>query len=458
MYSKQVLEDNWKQILDQTRIDYNITTVSYNTWLVPLRIYDIEDNILTIVAEEPINSNSLSFIQNKYGQFIRASIVEMLGSEYEFELRFILRSQVARIEEERKKQSRPDTNLAHGNLLNKYTFDNFIVGDNNNMAHAAALAVAEQPGEVYNPLFIYGGSGLGKTHLMYAIANYILQNEPYRKVLYVTSETFTNDLITSIRAGGIAASEAFREKYRTNDILLIDDIQFIEGKETTQEEFFHTFNEMKDNGHQVVISSDKNPKDLKILDERLRSRFEWGLTVDVQPPSYETRVAILREKNKVNPVPIYDDVLEYIAQNINSNIRVLEGALTQVVSMSRLQRKPITLDLAREALKDVIAPSEKKTVTPELILNMVAEHYEITSEQIRSKIKSRNIAYPRQIAMYLCRELTSLSFDEIGSLIGGRDHSTVHYAYNKVSDDIKKDETVAGAVDILKKKINPTEN
>ena len=215
---------------------------------------------------------------------------------------------------------------------------------------------------------------------------------------------------------------------------------------------------MKDNGRQVAISSDKNPKDLKILDERLRSRFEWGLTVDVQPPSYETRVAILREKNKVNPVPIYDDVLEYIAQNINSNIRVLEGALTQVVSMSRLQRKPITLDLAREALKDVITPSEKKTVTPELILNVVAEHYEITSEQIRSKIKSRNIAYPRQIAMYLCRELTSLSFDEIGSMIGGRDHSTVHYAYNKVSDDIKRDETVASAVDVLKKKINPSEN
>ena len=413
MYSKQVLEEHWNQILDQTRIDYNITTVSYNTWLLPLRIYDIEDNILTIVAESPINSNSLSFIQNKYGQFIRASIAEMLGSDYEFELRFILRAQVARIEEERKKQSRPDTNLAHGNLLNKYTFDNFIVGDNNNMAHAAALAVAEQPGEVYNPLFIYGGSGLGKTHLMYAIANYILQNEPYKKVLYVTSETFTNDLITSIRAGGNAASEAFREKYRTNDILLIDDIQFIEGKETTQEEFFHTFNEMKDNGRQVVISSDKNPKDLKILDERLRSRFEWGLTVDVQPPSYETRVAILREKNKVNPVPIYDDVLEYIAQNINSNIRVLEGALTQVVSMSRLQRKPITLDLAREALKDVITPSEKKTVTPELILNVVAEHYEITSEQIRSKIKSRNIAYPRQIAMYLCRTMTDYSLPKV---------------------------------------------
>ncbi|MBQ6661116.1 MAG: chromosomal replication initiator protein DnaA [Lachnospiraceae bacterium] len=456
MYSKQVLEENWSRILELTKTDYNISNVSYNTWLVALNFYDVEDNILTIVAEEPINSSTLSFVQGKYGQFLRTSIMELLGSEYEFELRFILRSQVLHLEEERKKQTKPDTNLAHGNLLNKYTFDNFIVGDNNNLAHAAALAVAEQPGEIYNPLFIYGGSGLGKTHLMYAIANYILQNEPYRKVLYVTSETFTNDLITSIRGGG--NTEAFREKYRSNDILLIDDIQFIEGKEQTQEEFFNTFNALKDSGRQVVISSDKNPKDLRILDERMRSRFEWGLTVDVQPPSYETRVAILREKNKINPVPIYDDVLEYIARNINSNIRVLEGALTKVVSMSRLQRKPITLELAQEALKDVISPNAKKTITPDLILNVVAEHYEITSEQIRSKIKSRGIAYPRQVAMYLCRELTSLSFDEIGTLIGNRDHSTVYYAYNKVIEDIKKDDLFANTIDILKKKIDPEDH
>ena len=456
MYSKQVLEENWSRILELTKTDYNISNVSYNTWLVALNFYDVEDNILTIVAEEPINSSTLSFVQGKYGQFLRTSIMELLGSEYEFELRFILRSQVSHLEEERKKQTKPDTNLAHGNLLNKYTFDNFIVGDNNNLAHAAALAVAEQPGEIYNPLFIYGGSGLGKTHLMYAIANYILQNEPYRKVLYVTSETFTNDLITSIRGGG--NTEAFREKYRSNDILLIDDIQFIEGKEQTQEEFFNTFNALKDSGRQVVISSDKNPKDLRILDERMRSRFEWGLTVDVQPPSYETRVAILREKNKINPVPIYDDVLEYIARNINSNIRVLEGALTKVVSMSRLQRKPITLELAQEALKDVISPNAKKTITPDLILNVVAEHYEITSEQIRSKIKSRGIAYPRQVAMYLCRELTSLSFDEIGTLIGNRDHSTVYYAYNKVIEDIKKDDLFANTIDILKKKIDPEDH
>lgn len=458
MYSKQVLEDNWKKILEQTRIDYNISVVSYRTWLLPLSVYDIEDNILTIVAENPINTNSLNFIRDKYSQFIRTSIMEMLGSDYEFELNFILRSQVTRIEEERREQqNKPDSNLLHGSQLNKFTFDNFIVGDNNNFAHAAALAVAEQPGEVYNPLFIYGGSGLGKTHLMYAIANYILQNNPNRKVLYVTCETFTNDLIISIRSGG-NATENFREKYRTNDILLIDDIQFIEGKESIQEEFFHTFNEMKDNGRQVVISSDKNPKDLKILDERLRSRFGWGLTVDVQPPSYETRVAILHEKSKNSAIPVYDDVLDYIAQNINSNIRDLEGALTQVISMSRLLRKPITLELAKEALKDKISPNTKKTITPELILNVVAEHYAITSDQIRSKIKSRAIAYPRQVVMYLCRELTPLSFDEIGTLIGDRDHSTVHYAYNKVAEDILKDDSIAHTIEVLKRKINPEED
>ena len=458
MYSKQVLEDNWEKILEQTRIDYNISVVSYRTWLLPLSVYDIEDNILTIVAENPINMNSLNFIRDKYSQFIRTSIIEMLGSDYEFELNFILRSQVTRIEEERREQqNKPDSNLLHGSQLNKFTFDNFIVGDNNNFAHAAALAVAEEPGEVYNPLFIYGGSGLGKTHLMYAIANYILQNNPNRKVLYVTCETFTNDLIISIRSGG-NATETFREKYRTNDILLIDDIQFIEGKESIQEEFFHTFNEMKDNGRQVVISSDKNPKDLKILDERLRSRFGWGLTVDVQPPSYETRVAILHEKSKNSTIPVYDDVLDYIAQNINSNIRDLEGALTQVISMSRLLRKPITLELAKDALKDKISPNTKKTVTPELIINVVAEHYAITSDQIRSKIKSRVIAYPRQVAMYLCRELTSLSFDEIGTLIGDRDHSTVHYAYNKVAEDIQKDDSFAHTIEVLRRKINPEED
>lgn len=458
MYSKQLLEDNWDKILEQTRIDYNISVVSYRTWLLPLSVYDIEDNILTIVAENPINMNSLNFIRDKYSQFIRTSIIEMLGSDYEFELNFILRSQVTRIEEERREQqNKPDSNLLHGSQLNKFTFDNFIVGDNNNFAHAAALAVAEQPGEVYNPLFIYGGSGLGKTHLMYAIANYILQSNPGRKVLYVTCETFTNDLIISIRSGG-NATETFREKYRTNDILLIDDIQFIEGKESIQEEFFHTFNEMKDNGRQVVISSDKNPKDLKILDERLRSRFGWGLTVDVQPPSYETRVAILHEKSKNSAIPVYDDVLDYIAQNINSNIRDLEGALTQIISMSRLLRKPITLDLAKEALKDKISPNTKKTITPELIINVVAEHYAITSDQIRSKIKSRPIAYPRQVAMYLCRELTSLSFDEIGTLIGDRDHSTVHYAYNKVAEDIQKDESLSHTIEILRRKINPEED
>ncbi len=458
MYSKSTLEENWKQIIERTKQDYQVSDVSYTTWLRPLSVYDIDDNILTLVAGTSVNQASISFIQNKYSQFIKTSIMEVLGEEYDFEIIIISQAQITKMEEERNRDARSDTNLVSNRMLNHYTFDNFIVGDNNNFAHAASLAVAEQPGEVYNPLFIYGGPGLGKTHLMYAIANFIIQNNPNKKVLYVTSETFTNDLVTAIRTGGASASEAVRNKYRNNDILLIDDIQFIEGKESTQEEFFHTFNEMKDFGRQVVISSDKNPKDLKILDERLTSRFESGLVADIQPPSFETRLAILRKKNETNPIPLYDDVLEYIALNIKSNIRVLEGALTKVVSMSRLQRKPITLELAQEALKDVISPNVRKTVTPELILNVVAEHFEITGEQIKSKIKSRNIANPRQIVMYLCRELTSLSFDEIGVFLGDRDHSTVHYAYNKIAEDIKKEASVAAVIDVLIKKINPEDN
>ncbi len=458
MYSKSTLEENWKQIIERTKQDYQVSDVSYTTWLRPLSVYDIDDNILTLVAGTSVNQASISFIQNKYSQFIKTSIMEVLGEEYDFEIIIISQAQITKMEEERNRDARPDTNLVSNRMLNHYTFDNFIVGDNNNFAHAASLAVAEQPGEVYNPLFIYGGPGLGKTHLMYAIANFIIQNNPNKKVLYVTSETFTNDLVTAIRTGGASASEAVRNKYRNNDVLLIDDIQFIEGKESTQEEFFHTFNEMKDFGRQVVISSDKNPKDLKILDERLTSRFESGLVADIQPPSFETRLAILRKKNETNPIPLYDDVLEYIALNIKSNIRVLEGALTKVVSMSRLQRKPITLELAQEALKDVISPNVRKTVTPELILNVVAEHFEITGEQIKSKIKSRNIANPRQIVMYLCRELTSLSFDEIGVFLGDRDHSTVHYAYNKIAEDIKKEASIAAVIDVLIKKINPEDN
>ncbi len=450
MHSKELLESKWDEILTYIKEEYNISSVSFKTWILPLKIYDVEDNYITLVADDKeINSNSLPFVRLKYTPFIKTAIAEITHDVFEIEI--VLLSQVQKKENEKKKKQTgfPDR------LINpQYTFDSFVVGDNNNTAHAAALAVAEDPGNVYNPLYIYGGPGLGKTHLMYAIANYITEYHPELRVLYVTSETFTNDLITAIRSGG-TASEDFREKYRTNDILLIDDIQFIINKERTQEEFFHTFNDMREHNRQVIISSDKHPRELQILDERLRSRFEWGLTVDIQVPAFETRMAILRKKQEINHLTVSDDIITYIATNICSNIRELEGALTKVVALSRLQKREITLSLAQEALKDFISPDSKKTVTLELILEVVADHYNITASQIIQKNKARNVAYPRQVSMYLCRELTSLSFDEIGKAIGNRDHSTVHYAYTKVSEDIKNDPAVSNTIDVLKKKLDP---
>ncbi len=453
MYTKQMIEERWNDILEYIRTEFAVPDVSFRTWILPLKIYDTEDNILTLIVDDTIiNSNNLGFIQNRYSTYIKVAIAEILNEDYE--LNFVLRSQIKKMENEKKAVLNSSTPGRARYLNPQYTFDNFVVGDNNNTAHAAALAVAEAPGESFNPLYIYGGPGLGKTHLMYSIANYILDMDPSKKVLYVTSETFTNDLVKAIQSGN-TASEEFREKYRNNDVFLIDDIQFLINKERTQEEFFHTFNEMKDSGRQVIISSDKPPRELRTLDERLRSRFEWGLTVDIQPPAFETRMAILRKKNESSKIIISDEILNYIATNIKSNIRELEGALTKIIAYGRLQKKEITLSLTQEALKDIISPDSKKTVTLDLILDVVAEHYEITSSQIISSNKSRNIAYPRQIAMYLCKELTPLSLDEIGKSIGGRDHSTVHYAFKKVSSDYRSDETIRSTIELLKNKINP---
>lgn len=455
MYTKQMVEDRWEDILNYMKDNYDITEVSFRTWLQPLKIYDLEDNILTLIVDDTVvHPNSLVFIRTRYGFFIKTATEEVINENFEIE--FVLKTQIQKQNDDKKRQDLFQ-NAASGRLINpQYTFDNFVVGENNNNAHAAALAVAEQPGEVYNPLYIYGGPGLGKTHLMYSIANYITKYNPELKVLYITSETFQNELVKAILSGSSNAKslEEFRKKYRGNDVLLIDDIQFIINKERTQEEFFHTFNEMRDSGRQVVISSDRNPKDLQLLDERLRSRFEWGLTVDVQPPVYETRMAILTKKAELNHLTIDTEILNYIAENIHSNIRELEGALTKVVALGRLQNRKITMELAMEALKDYISPEKKKMVTLPFILDVVAEHYSITADQITSKNKSRNIAYPRQIAMYLCREFTPLSFEEIGEGIGNRDHSTVHYAYSKIQEDIENDQTIASAIEVLKKKIN----
>ena len=346
--------------------------------------------------------------------------------------------------------------LQNANLNPKYTFDTFVVGANNNLAHAASLAVAESPGEIYNPLFIYGGVGLGKTHLMHSIANFILKNNPKAKILYVTSEKFTNELIDAIRNKNNISTTEFREKYRNNDVLLIDDIQFIIGKESTQEEFFHTFNALHEAKKQIIISSDKPPKEIETLEERLRSRFEWGLTVDIQSPDYETRMAILRKKEEMEGYNIDNEVIKYIATNIKSNIRELEGALTKIVALSKLEKnREIDIELAEKALKDIIAPGDKQEVTPEFIIQIVADHFNLTPLDIMSAKRSKEIVYPRQIVMYLCGDMTSESLQNIGKALGGRDHTTIIHGTKKIASELKTDENLKNTIDILKKKINP---
>ena len=334
----------------------------------------------------------------------------------------------------------------------EFTFENFIKGPSNQFAFAAAQAVAANPSGAYNPLFIYGGSGLGKTHLLTAIQTEIKRTHPDFVIMYVTCEQFTNELIAAIRAG---STEDFRMKYRVADLLLVDDIQFIGGKESTQEEFFHTFNALHEAKKQIIISSDKPPKEIETLEERLRSRFEWGLTVDIQSPDYETRMAILRKKEEMEGYNIDNEVIKYIATNIKSNIRELEGALTKIVALSRLNKCDITLGLAEEALKDIISPNAQREVTPNLIIQVVSDHFGITPFDISSQKRTKEIVYPRQIVMYLCRNMTETPLQSIGRILGGRDHTTIIHGSEKIAADMNKDDNLKNTIEILKKKINP---
>ena len=345
--------------------------------------------------------------------------------------------------------------MERANLNPKYTFQSFVVGSNNKFAHAASLAVAENPGEIYNPLYLYAGVGLGKTHLMHSIAQFILNENPEARVLYVTSEDFTNELIDSIRNGNNSAMSKFREKYRNIDVLLIDDIQFIIGKESTQEEFFHTFEALYGQKKQIIISSDKPPKDLDILEERIRSRLEMGLIADIAVPDYETRMAILRKKEEIDGYRIDDEVLDYIAKNIKSNIRELEGCLNRVRAKSVLEKREINLVLAQEILQDLITPADNRIVTSEMIISSVAEHYHLTANQLKSQTRKRDHVYPRMIAMYLCRELTDDALTTIAAKLGKKDHSTVIHAIKKLDSDMKSDPSVRNDVELLKKKISP---
>ena len=320
------------------------------------------------------------------------------------------------------------------------------------------MAVAESPGEIYNPLFLYGGVGLGKTHLMHSIAHFILENDPSKRILYVTSEDFTNEVIESIRNGNNTAMSKFREKYRNIDVLLVDDIQFIIGKESTQEEFFHTFNALHSARKQIIISSDKPPKDMEILEDRIRSRFEWGLIADISSPDYETRMAILRKKEELDGYNVDDSVIEYIATNIKSNIRELEGSLNKIMAYANLEKREVTLELAEQVLKDIISPDKNKVITSDYIINTVAEHFDITPEDIRSSKRSQRFTFPRQIVMYLCREMTGLTLEKIAEDLRKSDHTTIINGIKKIEKEMQNSKEVQNTISVLKKKINPPSN
>ena len=455
----ETLKEKWNEILKYLKEEYDISDVSFDTWLLPLEVYALEQpgNIVKIIVPD---ANFLGYIKKKYSTMLMVSIAEVTGIKCD-SVQFLVEEDIVPEPAASNQLIQNNTNtvspatLQNANLNPKYTFDTFVVGANNNLAHAASLAVAESPGEIYNPLFIYGGVGLGKTHLMHSIANFILKNNPKAKILYVTSEKFTNELIDAIRNKNNISTTEFREKYRNNDVLLIDDIQFIIGKESTQEEFFHTFNALYEAKKQIIISSDRPPREIETLEDRLRSRFEWGLTVDIQPPDYETRMAILRKKEELEGYNIDNEIIKYIATNVKSNIRELEGALTKIVASSKLNNKEINLELAEEALKDLISPNAAREVTPQLIINVVSEHFGITPLDLIGQKRSKELVFPRQIVMYLCGDMTNESLQNIGKALGGRDHTTIIHGTKKIASELKTDENLKNTIDILKKKINP---
>ena len=450
----ELLTKKWDGILQTIRQENDLSNVAFKTWLLPLKVFRIEDHVLKITA--PFEQ-AATYVENKYKTFLYVAVAEAMGEEYE--IKIITEDEASRktayVPPAKKMPAPVPVDDQKTNLNPKYTFDTFVIGSNNRFAHAASVAVAESPGKEYNPLFLYGGVGLGKTHLMHSVAHYILQKDPTKKVLYVTSEVFTNELIDSIRNGNNTSMTKFREKYRNIDVLLIDDVQFIIGKESTQEEFFHTFNALHSANKQIIISSDRPPKDLETLESRLLSRFEWGLIADISSPDYETRMAILRKKEELDGYNIDDEVIRYIATNIKSNIRELEGALNKLVALSNLENREITISMAEEVLKDIISPNSKREVTPQVILDVVAEHYGVSSNDIIGGKRNSEIVVPRQIVMYLCREITDTSYKAIGILLGNRDHSTIISGDNKVRDKLAAGDTsLKSNIDTIRKKLS----
>lgn len=443
------IDDLWGKTLNV--IEKKISKPSFETWLKSTKAIALNKN--TLIVEAP-NDFAREWLDGNYKEILTEILYELIGEN--MSLKFVIpesnMDDPIMVSPANKKTAKPEviTDSAQHMLNPKYTFETFVIGSGNRFAHAASLAVAEAPAKAYNPLFIYGGVGLGKTHLMHAIGHYVLEHNPMAKVVYLTSEKFTNEFINSIRDN---RPDDFRNKYRNVDILLIDDIQFLAGKESTQEEFFHTFNTLHEENKQIIISSDRPPREIPTLEDRLRSRFEWGLITDITPPDLETRIAILRKKAKADGLDIPNEVMLYIANQIDSNIRELEGALIRVVAYSSLENKDINADLAAEALKSIIPSSKPRVITIQDIQRVVGEQFGVKLEDFSAKKRTKSIAFPRQIAMYLSRELTDFSLPKIGEEFGGRDHTTVIHAHEKISNLIKTDPQFQKQIQELENKL-----
>lgn len=432
--------NNFREIWSKTLelLEQRVSGPSFETWLKETEALSlIEDNLVVGVPTEFVKE----WLENRYSQLICDVLYEVTGTG--MQVSFIVGSATKRAEP----FSRGDEVIS-AQLNPKYTFESFVIGNSNRFAHAAALAVAEAPAKAYNPLFIYGGVGLGKTHLMHAIGHFVHKHYPSARVVYLSTEKFTNDFINSIRDN---RTGEFRTKYRNVDVLLIDDIQFLAGKESTQEEFFHTFNALHESNKQIIISSDRQPREIPTLEDRLRSRFEWGLITDIQPPDLETRAAILRKKAAIENINISDKDLLLIANKITTNIRELEGVLTRIKAYSAMTGQEINESLIENTLKDLLPASSDEPITVEKIQRVVAEYYNLRIEDMKTKKRTNAVAHPRQIAMYLCRELTDLSLPKIGEEFGGRDHTTVMHAQDKISSVIASNQNVANQVEAIKK-------
>jgi len=435
----------WSRVLALLKDE--LTEISYNTWIKSIDPVSLTSDTIELGVPTEFNKGIL---ESRYLDLISNAIRQVAKREYSIVITVPSMNQAQKTSSPQKNDGLENESIT--TILNpKYTFDTFVIGNSNRLAHAAAVAVSEAPAKAYNPLFLYGGVGLGKTHLMHAIGHYILARNPSAKVVYVSSEKFTNELINAIKDD---KNEIFRNKYRNIDVLLIDDIQFIGGKERTQEEIFHTFNALYEANKQIIISSDRPPREITTLEERLRSRFEWGLTADIQQPDLETRIAILQMKAQLEKLYIPNDVLVFIAKNVVSNIRELEGALNRVIAYSSLTETEISVELAEEALKEILTAANTKVVTVDHIIDVVSRYFDLRPEEFRSQKRSRNIAYPRQIAMYLCRELIGLSLPKIGSEFGGRDHTTVIHAIEKIEKDIAENSETKRAIEELTRNIS----